>query len=508
MASAAHGTELVAFPPPVGARPPLTRMERRRAAREPWGAATPWIIAAGTLVLRLLTAATGPTDWDSAQYAAAVGHFDVTHGQPQPPGYWLYVMAGRLIHQLSGLGTIHSLVLVAALASAAAAGLTTLAGRDLGGPWVGLAAGLIVATCPFAWFSGSIVATYSFDMVGCSLLVILAWRARPGSWHGVAAVVALGLLAGFRQSMVQSFAVLTIIPVVASTRRWGRLALTVVAGAVAVGVWLVPMSLSQPGGFSAWLRATRIEAQGAAQATSVLDHAAAGAANVGTFAAFTTVALAPLALVALVAGAALGFRRLARGGEGPGARGAGPVGPGVRPGEAARWRRPWYQGRTAVLGAAIVPPMLLVALVQFAKGGYLLAYLPAAVIALLLPVGALNRPRPEPRPAAGSGAGHHLAGRRRRRRRRRPTLPVRGRGVARARRGDVGRVVARPAPLSGPLRRYAAGHRGRRRPATPPWATSGPRSTPAATWWCSTPSTAARTSTGTRAGRCRATVSP
>ena len=84
------------------------------------------------------------------------------------------------------------------------------------GPWVGLAAGLVVATSPFAWFSGSIVATYSFDMVGCSLLLILAWRARPGSWHGVAAVVALGLLAGFRQSMIQSFAVLALIPVVAS----------------------------------------------------------------------------------------------------------------------------------------------------------------------------------------------------------------------------------------------------------------------------------------------------
>ena len=51
----------------------------------------------------------------------------------------------------------------------------------------------------------------------------------------------------------------------------------------------------------------------------------------------------------------------------------------------AGWRRPWYQGRTTILGAAIVPPVLLVALVQFAKGGYLLAYLPAAVIALLLP---------------------------------------------------------------------------------------------------------------------------
>jgi hypothetical protein len=362
----------------------MTRMERRRAARGPRFAAMPWIITAVTLALRLLTAATGPTDWDSAQYAAAVGHFDVTHGQPQPPGYWLYVMAGRLIHQVSGLGTIHSLVLVSAVASAVAAGLTTVAGRDLGGAWVGLAAGLVVASSPFAWFNGSIVATYSFDMVGCSLLVILAWRARPGSWHGVAAVVALGLLAGFRQSMVQSFTILALIPVAASTRRWGRLGLTIAAGAAAVAVWLIPMSLSQAGGFSAWLRATRIEATGAAQATSVLDHAAGGGTNLGTFAAFTTVALGPLVLVALLAGVALGFRRLIRGAGGPGAGVEGRDGVGG-------WRRPWYQGRTTILGAAIVPPVLLVALVQFAKGGYLLAYLPAAVIAMLLPLGALNR---------------------------------------------------------------------------------------------------------------------
>src|SRR3984957_7235140 len=367
----------------VGVASTMTRIERRRAARRSHGSAVPWVVALVTLVLRLLTAATGPTDWDSAQYASAVGHFDVTHGQPQPPGYWLYVISGRLIHQLTGLGTIHSLVLVAAVASAVAAGLTTVAGTDLGGRWVGVAAGAVVATCPFAWFSGSIVATYSFDMVGCSLLVILAWRARPGSWHGIAAVVALGVLAGFRQSMVQSFAVLALIPVVASTRRWGQLGLTIVAGAAAVGVWLIPMSLSQPGGFSAWLRATRIEATGAAQSTSVFDHAAAGATNLGTFAAFTVVALAPLALVALVAGVVLAIRsRVATGG-----------GPLLEPdgGPAPSWTRPWYQSRTAVLGAATVPAGLLVALVQFAKGGYLLAYLPAAVIALLLPLGALNR---------------------------------------------------------------------------------------------------------------------
>jgi hypothetical protein len=370
---------------PVEVTPPLTRIERRRAARRSRGTAVAaWIIGLATLVLRLATAATGPTDWDSAQYASAVNHFDVTHGQPQPPGYWFYVMAGRLIHHVFGLGTIHSLVLIAALASGCAAGLTTVAGTDLGGRWVGLAAGLIVATCPFAWFSGSIVATYSFDMVGCSLLVILAWRARPQSWHGVGAVVALGLLAGFRPSMIQSFAILALIPVVASTRRIGRLFLTVVSGAAAVAIWLVPMSLSQAGGFSAWLRATRTEATGAAQSTSVFDHAAGASTNLGTFAAYTVLALGPLVVVALAAGAAIGIRSLINRND--------RTEPGPSLGERPLGRvRPWYQSRTAILLAAVVPPMALVALLQFAKGGYLLAYLPAAVIALLLPLGALNR---------------------------------------------------------------------------------------------------------------------
>ena len=72
---------------------------------------------------------------------------------------------------------------------------------------MGLAAGVVVATCPFAWFNGSIVATYAFDMVTCPLLIILAWRAHPGSWHGVGAAVSLGILAGFRQSLIQSFAI-------------------------------------------------------------------------------------------------------------------------------------------------------------------------------------------------------------------------------------------------------------------------------------------------------------
>ncbi len=394
---------LVVPPAPVPAGPAATRAElrqrARRAAGRPADAAVPWVVAAVTLALRLGTAAGGPTDWDSAQYASSVGHFDVTHGLPQPPGYWLYVVSGRVAHHVLGLATVDGLVVVAALASAAGAGLCALAGSDLGGRWVGLAAGALVAASPFAWFSGSTVGTYSFDLLAGSLLMVLAWRARPGSWHGVGAAVALGLSAGLRQSVLQSFALLALIAVAGSTRRWSRLALTLAAGAAAVAAWLVPMAAAQPGGLQAWARATRHEAAGAAQLTSVLDHAAGANTNLGTFAAYTVVALGPLAVVAAAGGAVVLVRRRFAPRPPPSER------PARWPTGLPRWERPWYQGRAAILGAAIVPPALLVSLVQFAKGGYLLAYLPAATIALLLPLGALGQRRSAPGQVSAVGLG-------------------------------------------------------------------------------------------------------
>ncbi|MHB1710963.1 MAG: hypothetical protein ACYCV7_06120 [Acidimicrobiales bacterium] len=350
----------------------------------------PWLVGIAALGMRVATAAQGPTDWDSAQYASAVNRFDVTHGLPQPPGYWLYIEAGRAVKAMTGLSGVHALVAVAAVASAVGAGLAVVAGRELGGRWMGAATGAIVATSPFVWFDGSIVATYSFDMLACSLMIILAWRARPGTWHGVCATGALGLLAGFRQSIIEAFALLAIVAVVASTRRWGRLVVTSAVGVASVAVWWIPMVLQQPGGASVWLRATRLEITGAEQVTSIFDTVSGGRLNLGTFAAYTVVALAPLAAAAVVAAVVLAARSAVRrwregidAPEVPGCAGSA--------GCAVPRSRPWFQAKGAILAAAIIPPVAIVALVQFATGGYLLAYLPASVIALLLPLAALNR---------------------------------------------------------------------------------------------------------------------
>lgn len=395
-----------AVPSAAGARPGRIASDRAgTVGRDMADQVLPWAVALATLVSRLATAAVGPTDWDSAQYAAAVARFDVTHGRPQPPGYFLYAVAGRLVHGF-GSGTIGSLVLVSAVASALAAGLVVVAGRDLGGRWVGLAAGLLVATSPFAWFAGSVVATYSFDLVAAPLLIILAWRARPHSWHGAAALASLGLLAGFRQSVVQAFALLALLAVAGSVRRLREAATAALAGVGAVAVWFVPMVLAQPGGAPAWARATRLEALGAIRATSVLDHAPGGGTNLGTVAAYTILALAPLAALAVVSAGVLGVRALVRAARRPPApsveadafahspgatrRRGTPSAPSATSATSApSWVRPWYQTRSAILAAAIAPPLAIVTFVQFAKGGYLLAYLPGAVIALLLVPAAL-----------------------------------------------------------------------------------------------------------------------
>ena len=316
-----------------------------------------------------------------------------------------------------------------------------VAGRDLGGRWVGLAAGVLVATSPFVWFNGSIVTTYSFDLLAAPRSSSSPGGPGPHSWHGAAALVSLGLLTGFRQSAFQAFALLALIAVVGSVRRIRDGVVAVLSGAAALAVWFVPMVLSQPGGLAAWARATRIETVGAVRATSVLDHAVGGSTNLGTAAAYTTVALAPLVALALLSACLLGIRGLVRlvrrppssDGSTPrptttaptprglahpdagdrrrrsvragGARHAAATGP--RRGAAGRpaWTRPWYQSRTAILVAAVVPALALVTLVQFAKSGYLLAYLPG-VGHRPPPRARRARRRPLPTPRRGTGARH------------------------------------------------------------------------------------------------------
>ena len=40
--------------------------------------------------------------WDSAQFALAIGHYDIRQGLPHQPGFFLYVMLGRCVNWVVG----------------------------------------------------------------------------------------------------------------------------------------------------------------------------------------------------------------------------------------------------------------------------------------------------------------------------------------------------------------------------------------------------------------------
>ena len=65
-----------------------------------------WLIAiaffTGALLLRMPLRCQYAYYWDSAQYALAIQHYDMRIGLPHRPGYFLYVMAGRLVNLFAG----------------------------------------------------------------------------------------------------------------------------------------------------------------------------------------------------------------------------------------------------------------------------------------------------------------------------------------------------------------------------------------------------------------------
>jgi hypothetical protein len=340
-----------------------------------------------TLVLRLAYGAARPTDGTGARLVLGSAHFDVTHRTPPAPGSWLYVAAGHGVHVVTGLSPVHSLVLLSALASASAAGLTAAAGAALGGRWVGIAAGALVASAPVSWFAGSTVSTFSVDAFVAALLVVLARRARPYRSHGVVAVIALGLGAGVQLSVVPEFFLLAAIAVVASVRTVGQILTVVAAGAGSVAAWFLPVIFIQRGGLHAWFHAVHVQISQAAHASSVFVAPTAGVVtNVGTFGGWSVVTLGPVVVVALLAVLVLAGARVAT------RQPSGNVSRRIwgAPTESGdRTERPWYQRTGAVLLAALVPPVAVVTLDRFTDGGAVLSYLVPATVLLLLPVGRL-----------------------------------------------------------------------------------------------------------------------
>ena len=222
-----------------------------------------WVIAAFLFVLafalRVPFRSQFAYHWDGAQFALAIGSYDMRTSQPHPPGYFLYVMAGRVVNLFVG-EPHNSLVWLSVVAGAALPAIGFLLARAMFGRDVGLVTAVILITSPLCWFYSEIALTSIVDATLVTATVLTCWVA-VGRWENVFWMsVLFAAVAGVRQQSgpilapVWFYALLKFSP-----PRWRKIVCTILLTGFFCALWFVPM-VQTTGGIVEYLHFLKIKA--------------------------------------------------------------------------------------------------------------------------------------------------------------------------------------------------------------------------------------------------------
>jgi hypothetical protein len=193
--------------------------------------------------------------WDSAEFTLAMREYNVALSQPHAPGYFLYVMLGRLVNCF--FGDPHaSLVWLSVLGGSGLVALLYVLGAEMFGRRAGWAAALFGMTSPQIWFHSCVALMYVVDGFLVCLVVLCCWHAlRHGCRWADAAMIG-GLLAtigGVRPQTVPGLAPLVVyVFCKAGGRRLAKLAAAFCVCMIGTLVWLALM-IRVSGGWAAYV---------------------------------------------------------------------------------------------------------------------------------------------------------------------------------------------------------------------------------------------------------------
>jgi len=184
-------------------------------------------------------------DLDSVNFALAMTRFDPAVHQPHPPGYFLYIGAGRLLNAVFHDANL-ALVVLSILASCGAAIVIYEMALEWFNPMAARFAGVLFLLSPLAWFHGTVALTYIVEALFSGLLGFLCWRVYCGNQRSVLpASIILGVSAGVRPSSLLFLAPLFVFSLrkVDTKGRYIGLA----ALFLTVAAWFVPMVFASGG---------------------------------------------------------------------------------------------------------------------------------------------------------------------------------------------------------------------------------------------------------------------
>jgi hypothetical protein len=191
-------------------------------------------------------------DLDSVNFALAMQRFDPRVHQPHPPGYFLYICAGRLLNIAFHDANL-ALVVLSILASCGVAVVVYKMTLDWFGPTAAQFAGLFFLISPLAWFHGIVALTYIVEACFSGFLGYLCWRIYCGRAEFILpAAIVLGVSAGVRPSSLVFLAPLFLFSLrkITPKGRWMGLAVLTLA----LTAWFVPMIVAS-GGLKAYFGA-------------------------------------------------------------------------------------------------------------------------------------------------------------------------------------------------------------------------------------------------------------
>jgi hypothetical protein len=207
-----------------------------------------WIVAAISLAvslsLRIPFRSQIAYHWDGAQFALAIEKYDIQISQPHAPGYFLYVMLGRLVNYF--VGEPHtSLVWLSVVAGALLASVGFLLAAAMFGRPVGIVSAVILTTSPLCWFYSEIALTSIVDALLVTTTVYAAWSSirSGGAWRDVLWMsILFAAVAGVRQQSGAILAPVWLYGLLKSSGlRWRKFAGGVLLSAFLCCLWLVPM---------------------------------------------------------------------------------------------------------------------------------------------------------------------------------------------------------------------------------------------------------------------------
>ena len=172
------------------------------------GLRRPAFLSLAALALYLLSRApffpAYPISFDALNYMRALERMDVRLHQPQPPGYPLYILLGRVFLWVTG-DPHRALLWLSALAGLLAGWALYALGKRLYGQRAGLLAAIFLLSAPAVWFQSEIAAPYTLDLLASIGIGLLAWETMEGKEKAAPWMLAaaLGLSGAFRpQTMV------------------------------------------------------------------------------------------------------------------------------------------------------------------------------------------------------------------------------------------------------------------------------------------------------------------